>query len=229
MMAGREFIPQSAGGGPDKAIREAGETVETVESRGDRSGGGPPCDSGSEVGVRLKALRRLYGWSQRHLAERSGVTHATISLIEQGRVSPSIDSLKKVLDGIPLSLAEFFTLKFVADRPVFFRTAEMPAVDAAGAVSRLLGAFAGAEEPGGLTMRYTVIAPGSCSEPDLRAAAGEEGGIIISGHLEVTVGSEVALLGPGDGYLFARHRPHRFRNPCEVECVLVSASCPGVP
>ncbi len=32
-----------------------------------------------------------------------------ISLIEQNRVSPSVGSLKKVLDGLPMALAEFFT------------------------------------------------------------------------------------------------------------------------
>ena len=48
--------------------------------------------------------------SQRELARRAGVTNGLISLIEQNRVSPSVSSLKKVLDGVPMSLAEFFTL-----------------------------------------------------------------------------------------------------------------------
>ena len=52
----------------------------------------------------------MYGLSQRELAKRAGVTNGMISLIEQNRVSPSVSSLKKVLDGIPMSLAEFFTL-----------------------------------------------------------------------------------------------------------------------
>ena len=63
-----------------------------------------------DVGSHLKAVRTMYGLSQRELAKRAGVTNGTISLIEQNRVSPSISSLKKVLDGIPMSLAEFFTL-----------------------------------------------------------------------------------------------------------------------
>lgn len=49
--------------------------------------------SSDGVGRRLKALRKMHGWSQRELAKRAGVTNATISLIEQGRVSPSILSL----------------------------------------------------------------------------------------------------------------------------------------
>jgi transcriptional regulator with XRE-family HTH domain len=65
---------------------------------------------GLDVGAHLKAVRQMYGLSQRELAKRAGVTNGLISLIEQNRVSPSVSSLKKVLDGIPMALAEFFTL-----------------------------------------------------------------------------------------------------------------------
>ena len=73
-----------------------------------------------DVGSHLKNVRVMYGLSQRELAKRAGVTNGTISLIEQNRVSPSISSLKKVLDGIPMSLAEFFTLDLQSDPQVFF-------------------------------------------------------------------------------------------------------------
>ena len=60
-----------------------------------------------DVGARLKHVREVHGLSQRELARRAGVTNGLISLIEQNRVSPSVGSLKKVLDGVPLSMAEF--------------------------------------------------------------------------------------------------------------------------
>jgi transcriptional regulator with XRE-family HTH domain len=81
-----------------------------------------PCSAISiDVGAHLRAVRTMYGLSQRELAKRAGVTNGLISLIEQNRVSPSVSSLKKVLDGIPMSLAEFFTLDFAASPQVFFR------------------------------------------------------------------------------------------------------------
>ena len=64
-----------------------------------------------ELGTRLKAVRKHFELSQRQLAKRSGVTNATISLIEQSKVSPSVSSLKKVLDGLPMTLADFFTFE----------------------------------------------------------------------------------------------------------------------
>ena len=73
-----------------------------------------------DVGARLKHVRELHGLSQRELARRAGVTNGLISLIEQNRVSPSVGSLKKVLDGVPMSMAEFFTLDVTSAAQVFY-------------------------------------------------------------------------------------------------------------
>src|SRR6202011_4542556 len=78
-----------------------------------------------DVGSHLKAVRQMYGLSQRELAKRAGVTNGLISLIEQNRVSPSVSSLKKVLDGLPMSLAEFFTLDLGAPPQTFFAVDEL--------------------------------------------------------------------------------------------------------
>src|SRR5436190_20329173 len=72
-----------------------------------------------DVGARLKHVREVHGLSQRELARRAGVTNGLISLIEQNRVSPSVGSLKKVLDGVPMSMAEFFTLDVTSAAQVF--------------------------------------------------------------------------------------------------------------
>ena len=57
-----------------------------------------------DVGARLKHVREVHGLSQRELARRAGVTNGLISLIEQNRVSPSVGSLKKVLDGLGIAI-----------------------------------------------------------------------------------------------------------------------------
>src|ERR1700759_3195466 len=77
-----------------------------------------------DVGAKLRSVRVAFGLSQRALARRAGVTNGLISLIEQNRVSPSVSSLKKVLDGVPMSLAEFFTLDPGASVPQSFFAAE---------------------------------------------------------------------------------------------------------
>ncbi len=75
--------------------------------------------------MRIRAVRKMHGLSQRRLAERAGVTNGTISLIEQNKISPSVGSLKKVLDGIPMSLADFFSNEVVPRGQIFFTAGEL--------------------------------------------------------------------------------------------------------
>lgn len=183
----------------------------------------PDIEGGDDVGARLKTVRKLYGWSQRELAKRAGVTNATISLIEQGRVSPSVGSLNKVLGGIPMSLAEFFTLQLDDSSQVFFRADEMPDVATGAIQSRLLAASIGERAMSILRQTYP---PGWDTGPELLSHVSEEGGIVVSGQLEVTVGAEIAVLSAGDGYYFSSRRPHRFRNPADCDCILITAHSP---
>jgi DNA-binding XRE family transcriptional regulator len=67
-----------------------------------------------DVASRLKLLRETCGFSQRELAKRAGVPNSSISMIEQGQVSPSIQSLSRILSAFPINLADFFF--FCSDR-----------------------------------------------------------------------------------------------------------------
>lgn len=55
---------------------------------------------------------------------------------------------------------------------------------------------------------------------------GEEAGIIVRGEIELTVGNQCEVLGPGDGYYFSSQLPHRFRNLGKVDCEIVSSCTP---
>jgi transcriptional regulator with XRE-family HTH domain len=176
-----------------------------------------------EVGARLRQLRLAAGLSQRELAKRAAVSNATISLIEQNRSSPSVGLLKKVLDGLPVSLAAFFGGEAAAPPQVFFAAGELVEL-AGGAISyRQVGADLSGRALQILHERYQAGA--DTGEAMLRHEA-EEGGVVLRGRLEVTVGERRRVLGPGDAYYFDSRLPHRFRNVGEGECEVVSASTP---
>ena len=56
---------------------------------------------------------------------------------------------------------------------------------------------------------------------------GEEGGVIIQGQVEITVGERVQILGPGEAYYFESRTPHRFRNVGKDVAILISANTPA--
>lgn len=178
-----------------------------------------------DVGARLRAVRKKRGFSQRELAKRVGVTNSTISLIEQNRVSPSVGSLKKVLDGIPIALADFFTLDVDADEPERFvyPLAEQLDMGGDGIQYFMIGSGHHGRQ---LSILREIMAPGSDTGKDLLCHEGEKGGVIVQGTLELTVGDSVQVLGPGEGYYFATSRPHRFRNVGDDALIIVSASTP---
>jgi transcriptional regulator with XRE-family HTH domain len=176
-----------------------------------------------DVGARLRSLRESHGLSQRELAKRAGVSNAIISLIEQNRSSPSVGSLKKVLDGLPVSLAEFFAVDPTSQPRVFFAADELAEL-AGGRISyRQVG-------PGlqgrALQILHERYAPGADTGEAMLRHDSEEGGVVIRGRLEVTVGDQRRVLGPGEAYYFDSRLPHRFRNLGEEECEVVSACTP---
>jgi mannose-6-phosphate isomerase-like protein (cupin superfamily) len=68
--------------------------------------------------------------------------------------------------------------------------------------------------------------PGADTGEDMLAHKGEEGGIVVSGRIELTVGGQTRTLETGDAYYFPSTVLHRFHNPGPEPCEIVSASTP---
>ncbi len=176
-----------------------------------------------DIGNRLRHVRMRANLSQRELSKRAGVTNSTISLIESNQTNPSVGALKRILDGIPIGLAEFFATEPETPKKPFYRADELVEIGKGPISYRQVGESLIGRSLQILMERYE---PGADTGKVPLVHDGEEGGIVLSGRLEVTVDGDRRILGPGDAYYFESRRPHRFRavgpNPCEV----VSACTP---
>lgn len=178
-----------------------------------------------DVGAQLRSIREHKGLSQRELAKRAGVTNSTISMIEKNSVSPSISSLKKVLSGIPMSLAEFFALDTPAPEPrIVSKPEELPDISDGLVRMKLIGSHRPERSLAFLDETYP---PGSDTGEDMLTHEGEEAGLLVEGQLELTVDNQVFQLEPGDSYYFESRRPHRFRNHSQQPARLISATTPA--
>jgi transcriptional regulator with XRE-family HTH domain len=175
------------------------------------------------VARRLRVVRQFKGLSQRELARRTGVGSGTISQIEAMATQPSVSVLKKILDGIPMDLATFFSFELSAvDTPVF-RKGDHVDIGAPGLKYLLVAA----QRPNRkLQMLHEYYEPGRDSGRRALSHEGEECAIVVSGILEVTVGEETFVLNAGDAYYFSSATPHRFRNPGTEVCEVISACTP---
>lgn len=179
-----------------------------------------------DIGQRLRTIREERGLSQRELASLAGLTNGTISLIEKNKTSPSVASLKSLLDAIPISMAEFFsTLEDQPSAKVFYRQNEFVEVSPTSEGQVSLRQLGNAEQHS-LQVLHETYPPGADTGPELIVHDGEEAGVVISGEIEVTVDGASEILGAGDGYLFDSRLPHRFRNLGDKVCIVVSACTP---
>jgi transcriptional regulator with XRE-family HTH domain len=176
-----------------------------------------------DVGERLRFVRMQKNMSQRSLAKRAGVTNSTISLIESNQVNPSVGALKRILDGVPIGLAEFFSLTPSSERQAFFRADELIEIGKGPISYRQVGSNLANNALQILRERYE---PGSDTGRIPLVHDGEEGGVVVRGRLEVSVDGERCILGPGDAYSFNSRRPHRFRCVGPEPCEVISACTP---
>lgn len=176
-----------------------------------------------DIGGRLRHLRKIHNLSQRELARRVGVANSTISLIESNATSPSVGALKRILDGIPIGLAEFFSFEAERSRKAFYRADELVEIGKGAISFRQVGDNLFGRS---LQILKECYQPGADTGKVPLVHDGEEGGIVLVGRLEVTVETERRILGPGDAYYFESRRPHRFRCVGPVACEVISACTP---
>lgn len=185
-----------------------------------------------DVGARLKEMRILAGLSQRALADRAGVPHGQISLVETNNSSPSVASLRKILGGFPITMAEFFEPEHNDHDEVFHRADELVDLTShIGSATKngrapIVLRQVGNARAHNLQIMHETYAPGADTGATMLEHAAHEGGIVLSGELEVSVGTRKRVLGAGDSYLFDSRMPHRFRNIGEVDAVVISACSP---
>lgn len=65
-------------------------------------------DFAIQLGTRIRELRKLKGVSQLELAYDMDMSMNTISGIELGKISPKIETLKKIAQKLDINIAELF-------------------------------------------------------------------------------------------------------------------------
>ncbi|MFH1023195.1 MAG: cupin domain-containing protein [Planctomycetota bacterium] len=178
-----------------------------------------------KIGSRLNALRRRKGVSLRALSRSTGVAPSFLSAIEREANSVSVAKLKTILDGLGVSLSEFFSHPSPPAAKVVYRRKELSEIS--GSKAGLLYLEVAAGRPGrALQLILESYARGADTGPGLYRHEAEEAGVVLKGKLELTVDNEIFVLGPGDAYYFDSRHPHRFRNVGKGAVQAVSVNTP---
>lgn len=177
------------------------------------------------VGARLKAVREQAGMSQRELAKRAGVTNVTISLIEQESHAPSLASLHRILNAIPITLAEFFALPVTKQNVLFYEHADLAVVTRGGADLRVLG---GERRDKKLQLFFERYAPGASTGDEPIVHDGETAAVIVQGTVELEVAGQKRRINSGGGFQLIGKQPYRLTNIGRNTAVVVCACTPSL-
>lgn len=176
-----------------------------------------------DVGARLRSVRERAGLSQRELAKKSGVTHSTISLIEQEAHAPSLASLHRILSAIPISIADFFALPSSQQNVIFNDAAELALVIRGEADLRVLAAE---RRDKALQMFIERYQPGAGTGDEPITHDGETAAVVLRGTIEVRVGDITRILLRGGGYQIIGKQPYMLRNIGKTVAVVACACTP---
>jgi transcriptional regulator with XRE-family HTH domain len=178
-------------------------------------------DVGHRLAQRIRLERDSRGWSLAELAERSGVSKATISKIERAEVSPTAVVLVRLASAFDLTLAGLM-LRAESERGRLSRAGEQPVWrdPETGYLRKQL--FSRPDHPVEL-VRVELPARQKVTLPASSYAHIRQLVWVQSGNLVITEGGERHELAAGDCLGFGAPADTTFANESNASCVYVVA------
>jgi uncharacterized cupin superfamily protein len=175
------------------------------------------------VGGRLREVRMGRGLSIRALAESSKLNVNTLSLIENGRTSPSVSTLQLIAQTLQVPISEFFETDHGNKKVVYQRSGRRPYATFTHGLMEDLGA--GMTRFGAEPLIVT-LKPKADSGKTPIVHTGREFVYCLEGHIAYHVDDQAYRLEPGDSLLFEAYLPHGWRNEDESASRLLLVLCP---
>ena len=169
----------------------------------------PTTESDVDVGKSIRQLRTDAGLSIRALAEASHLNVNTLSLIENGKTSPSVSTLQRLASTLQIPLTAFFEAKIPERHLTFQKAGQRVGASFAYGMMEDLG--------GGLTLRggqplIVTLEPRTDTGSPPIVHTGHEFVYCLEGQLTYIVEGQEYLLEAGDSLIFEAHLPHCWGN-----------------
>ena len=181
--------------------------------------------SSTTLGADLRALRKARGLSLAELALAVGRSVGWLSQVERDITQPSVEDLRIMAEQLGVSLSILFGQAATPAEEqgyVVRSRARRRIGEAGGLIEELLSP----DLTDSFEVIHSTFEPGSAlEEPNQRPT--QELGYVISGRLDVCIGSRRFTVGPGDSFRIRRER-YSWANPYDVPAVVVWIIAPPV-
>ncbi len=161
-----------------------------------------------KIGERLKRLRMINSLTQEELASRADLTKGYISQLENDATSPSIATLKDILDVFGVSMQEFFS-ETTDEDVVYGRDARVQATDDGDKVKVEL-LVPGAQHREMDPVLVTLEPGGEMEEQPFHE--GEEFGFVLLGKVQLRLDDRVHTVKKDECFYFTSDKKHAVKN-----------------
>jgi transcriptional regulator with XRE-family HTH domain len=175
-----------------------------------------------DIGSKIKELRIQKSLTQEELADRAELSKGFISQLERNLTSPSIATLMDILQCLGTNLEEFFS-GTSAEQVVFKKADYFEKYDPElkNTVKWIIpNAQKNIMEPIMLTLD-----PGGSTYPD-NPHEGEEFGYVISGSIQLVIGSRSYKVRKGESFYFTANKQHYITASEKTGATLLWVSTP---
>jgi transcriptional regulator with XRE-family HTH domain len=167
----------------------------------------------ARLGTRLKLARQTRGLTLKALSEAANCSESLLSKIENGKASPSLPMLHRLVQVLETNIGWMFE-ESDGEEGIVFRAGARPLI-ALDPLRRGEGISLERVIPysqGHLLQCniHHIEQDGASAGPIQHA--GEEVGYILAGEVELTVGEKQFQLTEGDAFVFNSDLPHSYRN-----------------
>lgn len=177
-----------------------------------------------DVGRRLRELRSEKGFSIRDLARISGLNVNTLSMIENGKNSPSLETLQQLSISLEMPIASFFQKPTPQTQILHYKANQRPSMTFAHGLLEDLGS--GMPRRGAETFVVTLKPFSNSGKHDI-VHTGRETVFCLEGRLTYIIENQSYQLESGDSLIFEAHLPHRWENNSAVPTRSLLVLCPS--
>ncbi len=169
------------------------------------------------IGEKIKDLRVLNGLTQEELAERTELSKSFISQLERDLTSPSISTLKDILQILGTNLADFFAEDAI-DQVVFKQDDYFENKKNDVTTEWLIPTAQKYEmEP----IRITLAANNSTKS--IPPSESEFFGYIISGEVDIKIGTKIFTATEGDSFYYKGNKKHNISTKNGARFIWISS------
>jgi transcriptional regulator with XRE-family HTH domain len=175
------------------------------------------------IGLKIHQIRSSRHLSLRELAETSGLSINTLSLVENGKSSPSVSTLHHLARALEVPITSFFESEPVQKQVVFTPHENRPQAEFKSARLENL-----AKDLVGSAVQPFVVTlpPKAGSGPKMIFHQGYEFVYCLCGKIRYQIDQAIYLLEEGDSLVFESSLHHCWDNPDESESQMILAFIP---